>query len=92
MGGLVGFCGWLTDFGQTDFGQFFDRFWPIVVVVVVLCFVLLLFQIAKKLIQKHFHPKTLSSKISSNFIHDIFVQKWVHPMTLSSRNGFVLKP
>ena len=21
----------LTDFGQTDFGQFFDRLWPIVV-------------------------------------------------------------
>ena len=48
----------------------------------------------KKLIQKHFHPKTLSSKtISSktedNFIHDTFIQKRVHPMTLSSKNGFV---
>ena len=45
-------------------------------------------------IQKHFHPKTLSSKtISSktedNFIHDTFIQKRVHPMTLSSKNGFV---
>ena len=45
-------------------------------------------------IQKHFHPKTLSSKtISSkredNFIHDTFIPKRVHPMTLSSKNGFV---
>ena len=40
-------------------------------------------------IQKHFHPKTISSKIEDNFIHDTFIQKRVHPMTLSSKNGFV---
>ena len=43
----------------------------------------------KKLIQKHFHPKTLSSKNS-------FIQKHFHPKektisstTLSSKNGFI---
>ena len=40
-------------------------------------------------VQKHFHPKTLSSKREDNFIHDTFIQKRVHPMTLSSKNGFV---
>ena len=63
-------------------------------------------QIAKKnSLQKHFHPKTLSSKNTfiqkhfrpkpfhpkeeDNFIHDTFILKRVHPMTLSSKNGFV---
>ena len=54
-------------------------------------------QIEKKLIQKHFHPKTLSSKtISSktedNFIHDTFIQKRFHPMTLSSKTTFFPNP
>ena len=46
-------------------------------------------------VQKHFHPKTLSSntissKTEDNFIHDIFIQKRFHPMTPSSKNGFIL--
>ena len=50
----------------------------------------------KNLIQKHFRPKTLSSKtISSkredNFIHDTFIQKHFHPKTLSSKNTFIQK-
>ena len=43
----------------------------------------------KKLIQKHFHPKTLSSKREGNFIHNTFIQKRVHPMTLSSQTFFI---
>ena len=50
----------------------------------------------KKLIQKHFHPKTLSSKnISSktedNFIHDTFIQNQFRPLTLSSKTTFIPK-
>ena len=40
-----------------------------------------------KIIQKHFHPKTVSSKKENNFIHDNFIPKRFHPRTVSSKNG-----
>ena len=45
----------------------------------------------KKLIQKHFRPKTLSSK--NTFVQNHFIQnrRQFHPMTLSSKNTFIQK-